>query len=349
MTIRFPRLFRPSGQAGFLAGRFSPTADLYLGFSCQDLLADGRIRRLAPTVFQAGDTLVVMRHTAGLKIWPPCRRLIYLIDDDIRAGIADSALPLVYRAKLVALELSAARRLEPEAAVILTTSPALSARYRRLHPGKPVEEIAPAWPVEAMPEIAPDPDSAPGSGIALAPKAAAPGCRIALLMGKSHAQDAAPLWHPLAGLLSRRPDITLTVSGNLALPRGMRDHPQIERLPALDWAAYRLWLGQARFGIGLVPHLASCRFNAARSDSKLGEYAMTGAAVLASDSWGAGREAAAAGRCLALAPRPEDWIAAIEHLVCEPARARTLAARNRAALAAADTARRQRALWERLL
>ncbi|WP_146746259.1 glycosyltransferase family protein [Rhodovulum viride] len=326
---------RPLGVAppAFLAGRFSPTADLYLGFACRDRLARGALRQLSPTVFAAGETLIVIRHAAGMRTLPPHRRLVYVIDDDIRAGIADRALPPIYRAKLALLEWPEARRFEPAAAAILATSSALAATLRARRPGARVEEIAPAWPVAQMP--VPDP--------------VAPIRRIGLLMGRSHARDAAPLWAPLLRVLDRRPGLALTVSGNLDLPRAVARHPAVDVLPALDWAAYLGWLRQARLDLGLVPHLASRRFNAARSASKLGEYAMAGAAVIGSDSWHEAARGAMCGRCLALGADPAAWIAAIDRLIDDPASARAMAAKNREALIAADAEGHQRRLWASLL
>ncbi|RBO53225.1 hypothetical protein DSD19_09745 [Rhodovulum sp. BSW8] len=329
MTLRPPGAAPPA----FLAGRFSPTADLYLGFSCRDRIACGALRQISPTVFATGETLIVIRHAAGLRALPPHRRLIYLIDDDIRAGIGDRALPPIYRAKLALLEWPEARRFEPLATAILTTSPKLAATLRVRRPGARVEEIAPAWPVAEMPVLDPS----------------APIRRIGLLMGRSHARDAAPLWAPLLRLLDRRPGLALTVSGNLALPRAVVRHRAVEVLPALDWAAYLAWLRQARLDLGLVPHLASRRFNAARSASKLGEYAMAGAAVIGSDSWHEAARGAMCGRCLAPGADPAAWIAAIDRLIDDPASARAMAATNRRALIAADAEGHQRRLWASLL
>ncbi|TCM75893.1 hypothetical protein [Rhodovulum steppense] len=74
---------------------------------------------------------------------------------------------------------------------------------------------------------------------------------------------------------------------------------------------------------------------------------MAGAAVLASDSWPAGVVAAREGRC-ALAG-PNDWPAAIERLIADPARARAPAQANAEALRRPDPAASQRALWDDLL
>jgi hypothetical protein len=126
-------------------------------------------------------------------------------------------------------------------------------------------------------------------------------------------------------------------------------HPSVDVLPILPWGGYSAWLEAARFDIGLAPHLAGGPFNRARSASKLGEYAATGAAVIASHRWPAAKEAARAGRCLTVAGGPGAWIDAVERLAAWPARRCALAAENRRALVAADAAKEQRAVWSRIL
>jgi len=320
-------------RPGFLAGVNSPTVDLYFGFSCSDWLEEGRIHQIGPTTFKAGETLIVFRHAAGVSRLPKHRRLIYLIDDDIRAGLRDPGVPALYRAKLMVLERPAAWSLEERADVVITTSTVLAERLQSRLPAKRIEQLAPFWPVEAVPS-----SSLEGRAN-----------RVALLMGRSHAHDAAPLMPVLEEALSRHGSMHLTLSGNLSVPASIARHPRVKLLPALGWRDYWQWLRSARFDIGLVPHLCASAFNRARSASKLGEYAMTGAAVLASDSWIAGAEAAKEGRCLLVSDRPEAWAAALEKLLADPNIAARIAARNRETLANSDTAALQRRLWGDLL
>ncbi len=95
------RMFRPDPGARFLrglVGLVSPTADLYLANPCADWLAAGQIVQLAPTVFKAGETLIVVRHALGLDAPVAFRKLIYVMDDDWRGGLANRHLPLSFRA-----------------------------------------------------------------------------------------------------------------------------------------------------------------------------------------------------------------------------------------------------------
>src|SRR5690606_19111459 len=109
-----------------------PTPDLYFLHACADLAATGAVARLAPTVLRVGGTLIVFRHAAGLARLPRHDRLIFVADDDWRAGLRDPALPWSYRAKLLAVDCRLGRRAEAAADMIVAASPALAARYRRL-------------------------------------------------------------------------------------------------------------------------------------------------------------------------------------------------------------------------
>ncbi|TCM75892.1 hypothetical protein [Rhodovulum steppense] len=213
-------------RPAFLAGSSSPTADLYFAFACADRIARDEVRRLAPTVFAVGDTLIVFRHAAGLGRLPPHRRLIYLIDDDIRAGLTDRGVPAAYRLKLLALEWPAVRQFERQADVILTTSARLTDRLCARLPGKPVHEIEPAWPL---------PSAEPR-------RSTADACRIALLMGRSHARDAAPLMRLLGQVLARHPGVELILSANLPVPPPpCAEHPASRFCP--PWAGQPISTG----------------------------------------------------------------------------------------------------------
>ncbi|TMV77358.1 hypothetical protein FGG78_27375, partial [Thioclava sp. BHET1] len=137
---RFARLSR------LLASSSSPTADLYLGFCCADLLRAGILECHAPTVFRIGRTVIVMRHDSGLGRLPRHDRLIYLIDDNWRAGLTDRSVPTWYRMRMALLEARAGLRMERVADAIVTSSSRLAAIFRRLHPDIPVVKMDPAWP-----------------------------------------------------------------------------------------------------------------------------------------------------------------------------------------------------------
>ena len=111
-----------------LASAGSPTADLYFRNACGDFLG-GQVEQIAPTVFASQDACLVMRHDLQVGRLPQRRRLIYLIDDDVEAGLVDENLPYLYRQKLRIVDAPAARRLRRFAGVAVVTSQALAELY----------------------------------------------------------------------------------------------------------------------------------------------------------------------------------------------------------------------------
>lgn len=291
----------------------SATADLYLGFACADLIEDGQIQQFAPTVFRAGRTLIVMRHDAGLRPLPAHDRLIWLVDDDVAAGMRDGDLPLWYRLRLALVEARAGRRLMRAADRIIVPGPAMAGVMRGLGVGdERLAILPPAWPTSHAP--LPDPTRAPR--------------RIAWLGAASHAGDARRAADIIRLMLKSLPEAQVIWSANHPLPADLADDPAMTVVPAMNWRDYRAWLARAEFDIGLYPILAE-GFNRGRSANKLGEYDQAGAAVLGAEGWQDAKAAAQAGACLLLPPSPEVWAQAILGLCADPARAHDLAAANR--------------------
>lgn len=309
-----------------LCQRWSPTADLYLEWSLQAARAESRIEPLSQTVFRHGSTLIVLRHLSGLRALPRHDRLIYVIDDDWRAGLLDRSLPASYRCTLALREALAAPRLEARAEIILVASKVLAARYRARHPGKTVAVLEPAWPAATGPLARQRPTT------------------IAYLSAATHRRDFLFLQPVLSDLLERQ-EIRLTISGNLPMPRSWHQHDRVDVVPAMNWNGYRHWMTGKSFDIGLYP---ACRapFNAARSRNKLLEFDQFGAALLCSQGWEPGNRAAGAGRCLALPDRQEDWARALKALIEGRGDAASLAARNREVLTRENPLARQQRTWE---
>lgn len=339
---RATRLSRVAGTAAdgvsrvvrrVLGAKASPTSDLYLGWSCADLIGDGTIRQIAPTVFQSAGTLIVLRHDGALDRLPDHDRLILVMDDDWRAGISDPGLPTSYRAKLALVEAAAARRLEACADVIVAASEVLAARYRALLPGRRVLRLDPVWP----PATAKLPC---GTGVAR---------RIACLGAISHRADLDLIGPAVIALRAGALPFHLTLSGNHPFPRAWRADPRIEILPALSWPAYRAWMVGQRFDIGLVP-LRETAFNRSRSINKLLEYDQFGAAVLAPAGWAGASLGPDAGlRCGLVDGGAEAWSNAVSLMMQQRGLAHDLAAHNRTAITAAEGQRQQRAFWVQLL
>ena len=325
------RLMQPGAQLIRQIGRLppSPTVDLYLGQSCEDLLNAGVIRQLAPTVFETETHRIVIRHDRGQVVRRGGKPIVYLTDDNVVAGIKSYGMPALQRAKLITVDWKSARRLEDAADSIVVTSDLLSRIFGRRFPGKPVLQLAPAWPVDDLPEPRPVEDA----------------FHVALVMGASHVADARPLMRPLLSALSQHSNLHLTISANLAPTRALVRHPRVTVVPSMEWPQYRAWLAAQRFDLWLYPQLSGGAFNHARSASKLGEAAQTGAALMASKSWNAGVEAHAAGRCMMVENAPDAWIGALSEAIADRDRNHEVARANREALIAEDAPARQRAFW----
>ncbi|MCV6593670.1 MAG: hypothetical protein OIF48_12000 [Silicimonas sp.] len=307
----------------------SPSAELYFSAAMCDGLETGEIRALSATVFAAGDTLVVIRHLSGLGRLPEHRRLIYVIDDDWRAGLQDQTLPRRYRLQLTFREGRVGRWLEQQADLILASTEVLLARLRGAWPGKPVELLEPAWPRSEGPLAQEMPR------------------RLAYLSAATHRVDFRFIAPVLETLLSRYA-VKLTVSENAPVPREWRSRPDVVLVPVMDWAGYRDWARCQAFDIALYPACATL-FNAARSRNKLLEFDQFGAALLCSETWAPGAQAARAGRCLAVPETAEAWGAALSKLIETPGLARQLAQTNRTTLASEDPLKMQQKLWCRIL
>jgi hypothetical protein len=165
----------------------------------------------------------------------------------------------------------------------------------------------------------------------------------------SHSRDALPLHPVLLALMARFDQMRLTISANLAGLMSLKRHEQVTVVPAMNWPDYRAWMQGRRFDALLYPLCAGGSLNLARSDSKLGEAAQFGAALLASESWAMGFAGNDARRCVAIADNPVSWLTAITAAIHDPEATRATALRNRAALLRENRSTAQRAFWYQLL
>ena len=320
--IHDPALHRPFGT--------SPTADLYFGWSMAREISCGAIRQVSPTVFVTDRHVVVCRKGPVPQGMLRGRQLIYLIDDDIRAGIRSREVPLPYRAKLAWVEGRQMRALERRAELIVTSSPVLQQRLAARHPGTEVAYLSPTWPLPAV--------RRPGD--------AKSRIEIALLMGMSHARNVRPIFPELLGLL-RRPDVQLTISANLAPPDALVRHRQVTILPVLGWQDYLTALQGRAFDLMLYPMPGTCAFNAARSVSKLGEAARFGAALVVGAGWCERVGVADPSRVLSIGA--EGWGRGLARLVDDRALIARTAEQNRLALLAEDAPAQQHRFWSERL
>lgn len=331
------REFVVSLLSNLLSAKSSPTADLYLGWSCADLISGGSIQQLAPTVFQVERTLVVIRHDAHLRKPPDYDRLIYVIDDDWRAGLRDKRLPLDYRIKLRIVEAQAARRLEARADLIVVASHALQTDYKKRYPHKPIEILAPTW-MEHTSKIHDN------SQICEAEREV----RIAILGARTHRSDLAFLAPVIADLLIQRSNLRFFISSEAGPPSQLMRDPNITQIPSMSWGKYLHAMKGTTFDIGLY-RLGPSEFNAARSINKLLEYDRYGAAVIGSKTWSEAEDAAARGQCSLVPDDPKKWHAEILRLIDAPKARYCIATTNRNEIRRASMMEQQQKFWKKLL
>lgn len=283
----------------YLTGPASPTADLYFGWPCAKLISSGTVRQIAPTVFQFEQTLIVVRHALGLRKAVDYNRLVYVMDDDWRAGLSSKHLPPSYRVKLALVEARAARRLELQADLIVTSSDVLAERYRTLFPDKPIEVMMPAWPHPAVKVIQ--------------PKRAR---RVAFLGSWSHRHDFTLIEDALIHALNVYEDLEVVLSGNLRPSVALGQHDRLKIVAPMTWPDYVLWLQQQRFDICLYP-LQKTSFNASRSINKLLEYGQTGAITIASEGWKLSGLTEEKNLFVPVKNRREAWVQTLKDLITD--------------------------------
>ncbi len=317
--------------------RRTPTADLYFANAMAAVLAPGEsVRRTAPTVFETPEAVLVMRHDGGARVaWRDRRRLVYLLDDAVFAGLRDPTLPLSYRLKLWSVECAAARRLIPRAAALVVSAPevaeALPEDLRRAC--HDVFLISPYWS-ETQPSLAHFDRPTPW--------------RIGFSGAQTHQAGLRLAAAAMAPLMREDPELRFHLAANHRMPRRLRTTPGLRLAPETSWTAYREALPRQRRHVALYP-VANTVFGRARSVNKLIEHALLGAAPIYAESWPRSRIALEAGAGLVAPSRVEAWSEAAMTLRREPERAREIAAAAQALARELNRPDPQRALWARLL
>lgn len=174
----------------------------------------------------------------------------YLIDDDLAAAAADTALPAEYRARM----LRAARqqpRLLALADEVVACSKALAATLSAQH-GK-VRVMTP-------PMIAPLPRR---DHMAHPPSAGQP-WRIGFYGTRAHLADLAHLTPALVALQQDRQDTALEVMLGKHAPAALARRPRVHCPEPLPWPRFRAYQARHRIHIGLAP-LLDTPFNRGKS------------------------------------------------------------------------------------
>ncbi len=319
------------------AGAPSPTVDLYFLNAFGDRVGQDRpVRRLAPTVFATQDAVLAIRHDLGARFGrAERRRLIYVLDDAIFAGLHDTSLPLSYRMKLAMVDCRAARRLLPRADAVVVSRPEVVEALPRglIAPGAEIVLVDPYWS-EALPDLAHFHPDGP--------------IDAAFTGARTHASDLKFVARAAAEFLDAEPRARLHLAANHSPPAILRRHLRCRPFAETRWTEYRCALGAMRRWIALYP-LGDGPFARARSANKLTEHALMGAAGLYAEGWAPGRAAAAAGAGLALPRDPRAWREAMAALAAAPDVARAMAEAGAALARARNVAAPQQTLWARLL
>ena len=214
------------------------------------------------SAYRVGNSLVAVR------LWRPAvpGPVHYLIDDDIRAGIADPSLPAGYRHRLeAALRDSVEERALERIVSVITPSARLAELYEAK--GKPVIRLDPAWDVPAVADLEPTSPSCRCGWRVWAPAAI---WRILICCGRR--------WRTPPELGS---SITFWASTH---PGGCGKRGVSGPIPHFRGGLTGgIWGAGWRFHLCLYPMLPT-PFNLARSCNKVMEHAMVGAASVFSAS-----------------------------------------------------------------
>ncbi|MFC0266578.1 glycosyltransferase [Kushneria aurantia] len=195
-------------------------------------------------------------------------RIVYLIDDDLRAAAEDPDLPTGYRERMAGLAAQQPRWLKL-ADEVITCAPALADRMRRLH--RNVSVLTP-------PMLA----SLPSLEHFDQPPAAETPWRIGFHGTRAHLADLAWLGPALKAMQSQRCDTRLEIMLGQHTPADLSTLPRTVTPAPLPWASFRRYQRECRMHIGLAP-LRPTPFNMAKSFIKFFDITAMGGVGLYSD------------------------------------------------------------------
>lgn len=190
------------------------------------------------------------------------RRLFYVIDDDVEAGIDEPGLPSQYRERLRRLRDESYLPLIEHAERVLVPSEALAARVAARIGAQRIGRIDPALLHPVSPLAHHDRP-----------------LHLLFAGTRSHLADFATIWPAVAGFLDAHSEVRLTTYlGPHGAPFA---HSRVEHRAPQPWHVFRAELAEQRFHVLLLPAEPTA-FNAARSWNKLLEAAVYGAVPLVS-------------------------------------------------------------------
>lgn len=336
-TVRY-RLF--SSDKGTI-----PTTDLHFANACRpwiktSFLNSRPITKLGANTFLRDNTLVVCRRDdealLDRLLASTDTRLIYIMDDDLRAAEVDTTLPDDYRDRLMRFRDGLHRRLVEAADRIVVPSESHRKLYQAFE--KQIDILPPFW-----------------SELAAAPPQASvrkPGevLELGYLGTASHRADRAFVIEIVDQLIRRGVKFRLSLFGQKDLPAHLKSHRTLNVMRSMSWPKYRATMKHRKFDLLLYP-LMNTPFNQTRSVNKIIEHAVHGAPGIYSAEWQFSARVMQSDAGLTVPNDPEKWAELIEDLGNDPQRLLNITRLSVAAAQAlnAESARLQQDFWTRRL
>ena len=309
--------------ARFFARPHSAAADLYFTNAMTGIPG---WRRRSATVFESDRAVLVVRNHLGIDL-PRDKRLIYLIDDDLRAALGDPGLGLGYRARLALVEARTERRLARRAWRIVTTSFPLRDRLAQSY-RREIDLMRPFW-------------SEPVSDLS---HHAAARARIGYLGSLTHSGDLHLALDILRRVAAAQPEVEIRLAANHATPDWLTRHPGFLPIRQTGWPEYR----RALAGLGchaVIYPLQNTALNRARSPNKLIEHAVAGAAALYPAHWPQSTHVTHDSSGLLLPDSVETWSETLLRLLADRPRLGQLAEGAQTLARTLNDAEAQRRFW----
>ncbi len=253
-----------------------PSTDIYFLNACAHLVGGAAsrkpIRQMGANSFKCENRYLVVRKdnpTVLKKILSdPKAEIIYLIDDDLDAAIADVQIPSDYRARLSRLKNGPVGDILARAKLVLVPSKKLEEKFSKTHK---VLRLNPFW-------LGDCPDDSHYGALTDEP------VNMVHLGTASHDAAFKFLSPVLEKLIEAQENFTFTYHSNKARLGPLDAAPQIKRRRVISWQKYKRQLGNHRYHLGLYPILDT-PFNQARSRNKILEYSLAGCPAVYSKGW----------------------------------------------------------------
>lgn len=195
--------------------------------------------------------------------------------------------------------------------LMVTSTPPLKEKIQRYRPDKPI------YACNLYKSVSP-------ASLPAAPSGDESDERLGYMGSASHQADLKEILPALVRVLNARPALRLEFFGTIRPPPDLGSFGDriVHHTKAASYDDFLTTLARLKWTVGLAP-LRLSRFNATKADTKWVEYSLAGIPAIVSDSPVYARPIAA-GACLP-ASLP-DWASAIEGLLDDPTRRRSLLA-----------------------